>query len=226
MWSLGDKKRERERKSFLVIGLGYFGEAIATKLYELGQEVVGVDHDPNIVQRLADKLTQAIELDATDEDALAVLGVRNFDICIVGRGSDLEDSVTITMNLQEQGARYIIAKAMRTKHAKILEQLKTNLIVFPEIDMAHQLAETLVHPKVLGEVDLGQGYAVEAIQPPDRLVGRRLNELQALLPPGVKLVGIHRGDELITSPNGETAVKSGDLMLVWGKSSRIAELER
>lgn len=55
---------DKTRKSYLVIGLGYFGEAIATKLYDLGQEVVGVETDPEIVQRLADKLTQAIQMDA------------------------------------------------------------------------------------------------------------------------------------------------------------------
>lgn len=226
MWSLGNKRIDKPKKSFLVIGLGYFGEAIATRLYELGQEVVGVDTDPNIVQHLADKLTQAIELDATDEDALATLGVRNFDVCIVGRGSNLEDSVTVTMNLQEQGAQYIIAKAMRSKHAKILEQLKTDLIVFPEIDMAHQLAENLVHPKVVGEVDLGQGYVVEAIKPPDRLVGKTLTDMKSALPPGVKMIGLHRGDQLITTLDDGTAIMSGDLMLIWGKSSRVEVLER
>lgn len=226
MWSLANKKLDKPKKSFLVIGLGYFGEAIATRLYELGQEVVGVDTDPDIVQHLADRLTQSIELDGTDEDALATLGVRNFDVCIVGRGSDLEDSVTITMNLKEQGAKYIIAKAMRTKHAKILEQLKTDLIVFPEIDMAHQLAESLVHPKVIGEVDLGEGFVVEAIKPPDQLVGKTISDLQSTLPPGVKLVGLHRENDLITTVDSSTIILNGDLMLVWGKSNRITELEK
>lgn len=226
MLSSGHKKREKARRSFLVVGLGYFGEAIATRLYELGQEVVGVDKDRDIVQRLADRLTQAIELDATDEDALAVLGVRNFDVCIVGRGSDLEDSVTITMNLKEQGAQHIIAKAMRAKHAKILEQMGTDQVVFPEIDMACQLAENLVRPKVIGEVDLGQGFVVEAIKPPERLVGKSLDDLTATLPSGVKLIGLHRGDDLITTLDGSILTRKGDLMLVWGKSSRIADLEK
>ncbi|MBI2841807.1 MAG: TrkA family potassium uptake protein [Armatimonadetes bacterium] len=223
---MANERLEKARKSFLVIGLGYFGEAIATRLYELGQEVVGVDTDPDIVQRLANKLTQAIELDGTDEEALATLGVRNFDVCIVGRGSNLEDSVTITMNLKDQGSRYIIAKAMRAKHAKILEQLQTDLIVFPEIDMAHQIAENLVHPKIVGEVQLGSGYVVEAVKPPNRLVGKPISNIPSLLPVGVKFLGLHRGDELISLPDEKKTISSVDLVIVWGRSNRIAELEK
>lgn len=208
------------------MGLGYFGEAIATKLYELGQEVVGVDTDPDTVQHLADKLTQSIELDATDEEALATLGVRNFDVCIIGRGSNLEDSITMAMNLKELGAKYIIAKAMRTKHANILEKLETDLIVFPEIDMAHQIAESLVHPKVVGDVELGKGFVIEAIKPPDRLIGKTAENLQAALPVGVKLVGLHRGEDLITACDASIVIKEGDLILVWGKSNRIQDLEK
>lgn len=219
-------KIDKTRKSYLVIGLGYFGEAIATKLYELGQEVVGVETDPEIVQRLADKLTQAIQMDATDEDALATLGVRNFDACIVGRGSDLENSVIITMNLKEQGAKYIIAKAMRAKHANILHQIQTDMIVFPEIDMAHQLAENLVYPKVIGQVDMGDGYVVEGIKAPERLIGQPVSKLQSSLPTGVRLVCIHRGGELLESPGAAEKVLEGDLVLVWGRRSRVMELER
>lgn len=226
MLSLVSDRLEKPKKSFLVIGMGYFGEAVATKLYELGQEVVGVDNNPVLVQHLADRLTQAIEMDATDEDALATLGVRNFDVCIVGRGSNLEDSVTITMNLKELGANYIIAKAMRSKHAKILEQLQTDMIVFPEIDMAHQLAENLVHPKVVGEVELGNGYIVEAVKPAKRLTGQTVAKLQASLPVGVKFIGLHSQDDLLMSPEPTTVIAETDLILVWGRRARLIELER
>ncbi|MEN6520727.1 MAG: TrkA family potassium uptake protein [Armatimonadota bacterium] len=223
---MSSDRLEKPKKSFLVIGMGYFGEAVATKLYELGQKVVGVDNNPVIVQHLADRLTQAIEMDATDEDALATLGVRNFDVCIVGRGSSLEDSVTITMNLKELGANYIIAKAMRSKHAKILEQLQTDMIVFPEIDMAHQLVENLVHPKVVGEVQLGNGYEIEAVRPTRRLIGQTVARLQALLPVGVKFIGLHRQEDLLMSPDSTVIITETDLILVWGRHARLTELER
>ncbi len=226
MLSLVKDKLDKPKKSFLVIGLGYFGEAVATKLYELGQEVVGVDTDPVIIQHLADKLTQAIEMDATDEDALATLGVRNFDVCIVGRGSDMEDSVTVTMNLKDLGANYIIAKAMRSKHAKILEKIEADMIVFPEIDMAHQLAENLVHPKVVGEVDMGNGYAVEAIKVPERLVDQTVLKLQSQLPAGVRLIGLHRGDNFMMSPEPSTVIEKNDVILVWGRRTKLIDLER
>lgn len=132
----------------------------------------------------------------------------------------------ITMNLKEQGAKFIIAKAMRAKHANILQQIQTDMIVFPEIDMAHQLAENLVHPKVIGQVDLGDGYMIEGIKAPERLVGQPVGKIASSLPPGVRLVGIHREGELLESPEAAEKVLEGDLVLVWGRRSRVMELER
>ncbi|HOF89695.1 MAG TPA: NAD-binding protein, partial [Armatimonadota bacterium] len=82
--------------SILVIGLGYFGESLALELAHLGHEVVGVDTNADIVQRTAPHLNGAMELDATNIEALTSLEIASFDVCIVGRGSDLEESVLTT----------------------------------------------------------------------------------------------------------------------------------
>ena len=58
------------KRSFAVIGLGRFGAAMATTLAELGHDVIGVDGSADRVRALADTLTLAVELDATDERAL------------------------------------------------------------------------------------------------------------------------------------------------------------
>ncbi len=47
-------------KSFLIIGLGRFGRAIARKLCELGNEVLVIDRDADAVQHIADEVTHSI----------------------------------------------------------------------------------------------------------------------------------------------------------------------
>lgn len=47
-------------KSFLVIGMGRFGTAVAQELTELGQEVLAIDENAESVQRIADDVTQVM----------------------------------------------------------------------------------------------------------------------------------------------------------------------
>jgi trk system potassium uptake protein TrkA len=77
----------------LVIGLGRFGSAAASKLEQLGREVLVIDSDPLLVQRWADKVTHAVQADARDLDALKQVGGSNFSVAIVAVGSSLEGSV-------------------------------------------------------------------------------------------------------------------------------------
>ena len=61
----------------MVIGLGRFGASIASTLYGLGNDVLGIDIDEEIIH-MADQITHAVQADATDEGALKALGVRKF----------------------------------------------------------------------------------------------------------------------------------------------------
>ena len=68
------------KKQFVVIGLGRFGSAVARSLYSLGHDVLAIDMDEDMVMDVADGVTHAVQLDATDEAALRSLGISNFDV--------------------------------------------------------------------------------------------------------------------------------------------------
>ena len=53
-------------KSYVVIGLGRFGSEMALQLYSLGEDVLAIDTDENIVDKIADRVTKAIAADARD----------------------------------------------------------------------------------------------------------------------------------------------------------------
>ena len=44
------------KKSYVVIGMGRFGTSVAERLYELGNEVLAIDTDPDKVQRMESKV--------------------------------------------------------------------------------------------------------------------------------------------------------------------------
>ena len=95
-------------KTFVVIGLGRFGTAIARELSALGHEVLAMDLAEDKVQRVADKVTHAVVGDARDINVLKALGVRNFDCAVVAMGSDVGNSALVTLNLKELGLRQVV----------------------------------------------------------------------------------------------------------------------
>ena len=110
-------------KQFVVIGCGRFGQSVAIKLAELGSEVMVVDDKEEVIQNIADKVTYAVQADATDESAIKALGIRNFDVAIVTIGSDIQSSILVTLLVKELGVKHIVAKAQNPAHAKVLYKI-------------------------------------------------------------------------------------------------------
>ena len=72
-------------KSYIVIGLGRFGQTLARQLCALGAEVLALDKRSDLVQQVADDVTHAVVGDGQDKEVLRALGARNFD-CAAARG--------------------------------------------------------------------------------------------------------------------------------------------
>ena len=102
-------------KQYLVIGAGRFGSALANTLYDLGHEVVVADSSEARIDEVIEHVTHAVILDATDEDALGKLGLKNFDEVIVAIGNDLEASILTIVAAKNQGAKTILSKATSDK---------------------------------------------------------------------------------------------------------------
>ena len=140
---MAKRAKSAEKKNVAVIGLGRFGEAVALRLVELGHEVIGIDENAEIVQKLADDLPHVVQADSTDSEALRVLGVNEVDYAVVAIGASLEGSALSVLALQELGIKDIWAKASTRQHGLILTRLGVSKVVFPEADMGHALAEQL-----------------------------------------------------------------------------------
>jgi len=213
--------------SIMVIGLGYFGESMALELAHLGHEVLGVDTDMAVVQRNAPMLTEAVELDATNIDALRTVEVPSFDICIVGRGSDLEESVLITLNLKELGARFIICKALTDQQKKILERIGADQIVQPERDMGKRLAHMVsTSTQMIDYMDVSADFGIEEIAAPRGWVDRTLSELQLPSHYGLQVLLIKSGEKFSISPGPNTVIKEGDLLVVFGHNRKLSQFKR
>jgi len=147
-------------KQFVVVGLGRFGASVATTLAENGHDVLAIDRDPEKVQAISADVTHAVEADATDEEALKTLGVRNFDVAVVSIGDNVSANILCTLILKELNLPFVIVKAPDKLHGKVLTKVGADRIVYPERDMGARIAQNLISSNVLDYIEFAPEYGV------------------------------------------------------------------
>lgn len=221
-----------KRQQFAVIGLGRFGSAMASTLAELGHEVIGIDGDPEKVRQLADVISQAVELDATDERALKAIGVQDVDVAIVSIGENIESSLLVVMQLRELGIDTIVAKAVTPLHGRILEKLGVSRVIFPEREMAIRIAHSLVMPNVIDYIELSRDFSIVEVPAPDAFIGRTLKQLELRPRLGLTLIAIKRqgdaGGGIVTNiaPAADETIRAGDVLALLGSNERLNQLDQ
>ena len=216
--------RNNKQKQYIVVGLGRFGRAIAETLCQDGAEVLGVDCRMDLVEAMRDELTQTIQMDAMDRDALETLGIQDFDIAFVTMGSDIRASGTIVLLLKELGAKRVIAKAHDDFHGRMLEKLGADQVLFPERDMGRRVAHNLVSGNVIEFMELSTQYSMAEIRPKPEWVGKTLEKLAMRSSMDINVVAIRNGDEVNAMPQPETVIREDDLMLVVISEEKLRQM--
>jgi trk system potassium uptake protein TrkA len=215
-----------KHNQFAVIGLGRFGSSLALTLARQGSHVLGVDENEEIVNDMANKLTHAVVANATDEDALRSLGVRNFDVVVVAIGTDMEASIFTTILLKELGAKYVVAKALSEIHGRVLSRIGADKVVYPERDMGVRVANQLVSPNLLDVIELSKDYSVAELSVPPRLSGYSIKDLDPRKKYGCSIVAINKKSGVVIAPTAADLIHEGDIMVIIGTNEQIEIFEK
>lgn len=211
-------------KSFVVIGLGRFGTAIARELSALGHEVLAVDICEDKVQQVADRVTHAVTGDARNMEVLKALGVRNFDCAVVALGGDVGNSALVTLNLKELGLKQVVCKAQSHTHSRVLEKIGADRVVFPEHEMGVKVAQGLSSSSVLNFIEFSEDYGIVELSTPRSWQGKTLRELDVRNAYHVTIIALRHGGVLDVSPRADVPMEPGDNIVALGRSEDINRL--
>lgn len=213
-------------KSYIVIGLGRFGSALAKELFRLGHEVVVIDKDQDAVTKISDSVTYALTADAKDESVLKSVGVRNFDCAIVAFSNSPQDSIFIALMLKEIGAKYVIAKGRDELHIKVLNKIGVDKVVFPENDIGERLAQLLTSSNLVDYIEITDEYSIIEITAPARWEGQSIRSLDVRAKYGLNILVIKRADgrAINVAPSPEYIISRGDILVVIGSNEDIKRL--
>ena len=212
-------------ESVVVIGLGRFGSALALELMSSGTEVLGIDADEDIVQSHNGRLTQVVRADSTKEEALRQLDVPEFDLAVVGIGTNVEASILTASLLLSFGLRNVWAKALSEPHGRILTQLGVGHVVYPEHDMGRRVAH-LVRGAVLDYIQFEDDFAMVKTRAPASMVGIRLGDSGIRTKYQVTVVAVHRRGQGFTYASADTVVEADDMVIVAGRTKMAERFSR
>jgi len=161
-----------------VIGLGTFGAKTAMRLFEKGAEVLAIDSNPELVDRIKDRVSHAICIDVTQEKSLRAIKISDVDTAVVAIGDNIEMSIMAVAMLRKLGVGRVIARATNQLHEHVLREIGASEIIKVEEEMGEIVASKIAAPHVLQRYNFAAGYSIVEIKLGKSFEGRTLVESQ------------------------------------------------
>lgn len=216
---------------YIVIGLGNFGSVLATRLTQMGHEVIGVDNHKNRVDDLRDSLSSTVCLDAGDPDALRSLPLNQVDMVIIAIGENFAASIQVVALLRQMNIHNIVARALNELHRTVLQALGVERIIFPEQEAAEVMAQSFELNGFLSSYQIDRDHYVMRFALPPELNSKTIAE-STIQRDGLLLlavirnqeernsIGIRHNQKLAVDPISDNSLlTAGDVVVVYGSLS-------
>ena len=214
-------------KRVVVIGLGIFGSQLVRQLYEKGIEVIAIDKNRDVVQRIKDHSTKAVMADATDKEVLESIGIAAGDTVVISFGEDLSASTLLTLYLKEMQVREIIVKVPNEDYKRILLKVGASEAIIPEREMATKVARSIISPNVLEYLPISEDYTICELAPPTAFIGKTLAELDLRKRYQLQVIAIRDvlSESLQLVPRASSVIKDSDVLVIVGREDDIQKVK-
>ena len=214
-------------KRVVVIGLGIFGSQLVRQLYEKGIEVIAIDKNRDVVQRIKDHSTKAVMADATDKEVLESIGIAAGDTVVISFGEDLSASTLLTLYLKEMQVREIIVKVPNDDYKRILLKVGASEAIIPEREMANKVARSIISPNVLEYLPISEDYTICELAPPTAFIGKSLAELDLRKRYQLQVIAIRDvlSESLQLVPRANSVIKDSDVLVIVGREEDIQKVK-
>jgi len=163
--------------------------------------------------------------DCTNPEVLRSLGVANFDAAFVCIGTNFQSSLEITSQLKEMGAKRVVSKATRDIQAKFLLRNGADEVIYPERDLAENLAARYSVNNVFDYIELDQGYAIYEIPPLPEWVDRSIRESDIAAKYHISILGIRRSEGPSNiMPSADYVIQAGEHLMVLAENKNLENM--
>ena len=213
-------------KSILIIGLGRFGRHMAAKFIEEGNSVIAIEKNQERADN-AINIIDNIEIgDATNELFIQSLGVENFDICVVAIGDNFQNALEITVLLKDYGAKFILARASRDVHRKLLLRNGADNVVYAEREIAERLAIKYGAKNIFDYVELTPEIAIYELAVPESWYGKSIIEKSVRTHYQISILATKKDEQIYPLPHPDHIFAKDETLIVMGKADSIKNLTK
>ena len=201
--------------------MGRFGTILGERLMSMGDEVMIVDKDEELINSLAPKYTNAVIANCMNADNLKALDIPSFDACVVAISDDFQSSLEITSILKDLGAKHVVARANTKIQRKFLFRVGADDVVYPNHDIAEKLAVKLNSDGVFDYIEIDSTYSIFEIAVPESWYGKTLVDENPRAKYGLNVLLIKKGKNIVPSPGPNYVFEDGDHILAFGSTDKI-----
>ena len=217
----------------------YKRQKLATSLHDFGADVIAIDKDESIVESIKDKVSQAVQMDASNEQGLRDIGISEVDAGVIAIGSNKEENIMVTTLLRRMGVTRIISRAMSNLHEKILDEVGASKIIRIEEQMGETVARQIVAPHVLQQVKFASGYSLVEMKPKKEFIGKTISELSFRQKYKVNVAALQKRIKSIdedgksiykietkSPPSPDDIISEDDILVLVGMDTEIYQMSK
>ena len=217
--------KKNKKAVYGIIGLGRFGQALASELALSGAELIVLDCNEEKVSELREITENAYVVKSLDKKTLQETGIKNCDVAVVCIGEQIDSSILTTLNLVSLGIPRVIAKATSAEHGIILEKLGAE-VVFPERDMAVRLACRLETDREIDIIRLSEKINISKLRIPDGLIGKSVAEANLRARFGLNIVAIENNGRVIDDVKPDLLFRRDDVLYLVGDKKGLVDMNQ
>ncbi len=205
----------------VIAGGGAVGSQLARGLIEEHHDVVLIERDAGVVQRLTNSLDCFVQTgEASNLHVLTEAGVARADVFVAATDSDETNMIACAVVASQFDTPIKIARVRNMDYtiAKVAENhfMGIDYLVNPEVEAARAILRSIAHGAV-SDVMLFQYADVQIrnlpVDPQSPFLGQSLQRLSAIIPGSFLIAAIVRGNDYIV-PSGNTVIQEADILYV------------
>ncbi|MDE6880292.1 MAG: Trk system potassium transporter TrkA [Oscillospiraceae bacterium] len=228
-----DIGRDGERiRRITILGGSRIATYLTWAVEKAGMQVRIVEQDPSKCQALSEKLPEAMILqgDGTDSEVIEAENLLDTGAFIALTNRD-EENLLMAMAAQRHGVKKVIAKMNRPNYIEMMREFGVDSIISPKDITANQISayvRAMARSQGSAVENLYKllGGAIEAVEftatASTKFLDTPLKDLR--LKPGMLVAAVARDGKTII-PDGSTAIRAGDKVIVMAKSLFLQDLD-
>lgn len=225
--TMGDSGDTDVPVDVILFGLGNFGSHIAANLLARGKTLLGVDFNPEVVQKAAAEGLRVRYGDAGDAHSLEHLPLDQVP-WVVSAMPGYGPNMSLLEGLRQQDFKgKVVLTAQNAKQEEAFRKAGADRVLWPNLDAAEQAVDLLstAREAIFDQAPWPMTLKEVRLRPGSPAGGKRLGELALRPRTGATMVAVDRSGQSHFDPDADFMLLPGDRLVLLGSHDSLVQAD-